>query len=252
MRAADVEGLACIIQPQWFDRLERVPADVGNRILGALVRAFYTGESQAERFADDDMQWALYGSLEDQLMSIRAAAISGRDGGRKSAAKRAAMDAGKAPSKGGSEGPAKAPADKNKNKNKEKKVATATQKDGGGGEALKSLLRSWNEVTGANMRSWPKRARDGILDALEHGRTIADLERCIELSLEWEPRYRTPTGVFADGRVEQWLNRPAGKPATAREWPAESPCPSCGGAGSLQTPGIYRCAACGAVFKGAV
>lgn len=231
-----MQGLVCMVQASWLEDLEGVPDTEQDMVLGNLVRAFFTGESMAGRF--DGLLMNLYRHMEREVLRMRAAALAGRKGGMKRAAKHATEH----PSKGAAEDTA------NQITNNEELITNAIAISGG--DALKCLLRAWNEKTGKDMRSWPKRARDGIEEALDNGRTVGELERCIDIAMTWEPRYRTPTGVFADGRVEQWLNRP--KEPGERGWPHEAPCPSCGGSATLQTPGIYRCPSCGAVFKGMV
>ncbi len=96
---------------------------------------------------------------------------------------------------------------------------------GGGGDGfpafLHAALDAWNEATGQTVLAFPERARLGLRQAFDNGRTPDDLKAVLRKTAGvWEPRYVTPNAVFGD-KFETWLNRPDCEPmldGRADEW----------------------------------
>ena len=116
------------------------------------------------------------------------------------------------------------------------------------GAFVDSALIIWNNVTGQNLRRFPDSAIDGLLAAFQDGRTLDDVRDVAEHAMTWEPRYRTTHGAFANGRIEQWLNRPDSKRREA-EHPSEADCPKCGETCEAINPGMYRCKRCDITWR---
>jgi len=118
------------------------------------------------------------------------------------------------------------------------------------GAFIDASLTIWNNVTGQNLRRFPDSSIDGLLAAFHDGRTLEDIRSVAEHAMTWEPRYRTPHGAFAEGRIEQWLNRP-GDTRKEAEHPGEADCPKCGETCSAVNPGMYRCDKCDITWRAA-
>ena len=74
-----------MIQQDYLKSLRGLSEAEEDSIFGALVRAFFTGESQEGRFekADNPFLLNIYIGLETQLMRSRRNAIAGSKGGKK-------------------------------------------------------------------------------------------------------------------------------------------------------------------------
>ena len=119
------------------------------------------------------------------------------------------------------------------------------------GAFIDGALVIWNNVTGQNLRRFPDSSIDGLLAAFADGRTLDDVRAVAEVAMTWEPRYRTPHGAFAEGRIEQWLNRPGDSARKEAEHPSEADCPKCGEACAAINPGMYRCGSCDITWRAA-
>lgn len=119
------------------------------------------------------------------------------------------------------------------------------------GAFIDGALVIWNNVTGQNLRRFPDSSIDGLLAAFSDGRTLEDIRSVAEHAMTWEPRYRTPHGAFAEGRIEQWLNRPGETRGKEAEHPGEADCPKCGETCSAVNPGMYRCDECDITWRAA-
>ena len=104
----------------------------------------------------------------------------------------------------------------------------------------------WNNVTGSKLRRFPDNSVTGLVDAYNDGRTLDDIRSVVEHVMTWEPRYRTPNGAFAGGKIEQWINRPSEH--EPQRYPESSDCPECGSATPVSN-GICHCLKCGITFK---
>ena len=72
---------------------------------------------------------------------------------------------------------------------------------------LHAALDAWNGAMGQTVLAFPEKARLGLRQAFDNGRTPDDLARALaNARRDWEPRYITPGSVFG-GNFESLLNR---------------------------------------------
>lgn len=114
---------------------------------------------------------------------------------------------------------------------------------------VSEALILWNNITGSQMRRFPDGAVSGLINAYFDGRTLDDIRAVIEHVMTWEPRYRTPSGAFSGGKIEQWLNRP--KESVKPKPPKTSPCPKCQSTcNPTETGGsVFHCGSCGITWR---
>ncbi len=146
---------------------------------------------------------------------------------------------------------------------KESTTAAAVVQGGGGMEIvgekdglarfLAHALKEWNNRFQTAYTAFPGDARRGLAEAFGAGHGPADVDRVLEVVATWEPRFRTPNAAFADGRFEQWLNRPEEKAPAVERPPETAECPECGHERAQITPGspLYRCEECGITWRAA-
>lgn len=97
-----IKGLACMIQESYLESLDGLSDNEFDAVIGSLVRAFFTGEKQRDRFNDGSFNVLLknvYIGLETQLFNSRTKAIAGREGGKKRSEQQATKDAYKGATK---------------------------------------------------------------------------------------------------------------------------------------------------------
>ena len=253
------------IQEDFWESISGLKRASQDRILGALVRLYYLDEKEPTGLNSGEN--AVFVALRERVIMGRNRSAAGRKGGKQNASKQ--------PSK--RQAKRKQTAKQNASKTEicssraeseseieiESNTATAVLQGGGGMEIvgekdglarfLAHALKEWNNRFQTAYTAFPGDARRGLAEAFGAGHGPADVDRVLEVVATWEPRFRTPNAAFADGRFEQWLNRPEEKAPAVERPPETAECPECGHERAQITPGspLYRCEECGITWRAA-
>ena len=73
---------------------------------------------------------------------------------------------------------------------------------------LAEVVKLFNATTGQAYTYPPVDVRQGILDAFKAGHTLDDVQKVMDDVRKWPRKMQTFSGVFANGKFEQHLNRP--------------------------------------------
>lgn len=225
-----VKGLDFILRSDELDQLEGLSDRDTGEIVGALVTAFLTGESQEDRFrgrkGKKALLWNIYKGLDTAMLKRRKCAIAGRGGGKaraSNAAKRYQAN---------DQAPLEIATNLEASSKKlevidDVDVYETSRLDGadeigydprGFAHFMAESIRLYNEATGQLYMSATAAARQGMLDAFKAGRTLDDVKRVMDDVATWPSNMQTLNGVFADGKFEQHVNFVGGGGADVPDW----------------------------------
>ena len=249
-----VKGLDFILRSDELEQLDGLSDKDTGEIVGALVSAFLTGESQEDRFrgrkGKKALLWNIYKGLDTAMLKRRKCALAGRDGGKARASNQAKRYQAniQAPLENATNLEARS---KKLEVSNDDVVVLETLYKGTDPQGFPGFeaeaMREFNAATGKNYLTTTAKARKGMLDAFRAGRTIDDVRRVMADVAKWPPRMQTLDAVWADGRFEMHVNRQEW--AEPVEYPGEATCPKCGEERAQIVPGMYRCDNCDITWR---
>ena len=235
--------IACMIFESYWDVLSNLPTRrERNDMCGALVEAFFTGNSCADRFKGETL--GVYMQLEERMFFSRKKAIAGRIGGRanrKANAQAKAKAKAKAKAQPEIEATIKANVQANGEANAEQSAKPKTK------TKTKYLIDSECVVD----KALEEHTQTAILDYFKAKGASDDLATRFYRNYAAQGWKRANGQAITDWRIlaDQWIaeeSEPA-KKAT----PAVSPCPECDVLCSPLSNGspLFRCESCGITWR---
>ena len=214
MAKTEKKECAFLFYEGYWNVIKRLPTRrKQSDVAGALVEAFFTGRSQCSRFKGETL--TTYMQLEERMFFSRMKAMAGQKGGQaKPQAKQQAEPEAEPEAE-----PKQTPKPKTTTTEKvsiDDVVVIETLYRGdeiqdepeGFPRFMAEVVKLFNATTGQAYTYPPVDVRQGILDAFKAGHTLDDVQKVMDDVKKWPRKMQTFSGVFANGKFEQHLNRP--------------------------------------------
>lgn len=231
---------SCRIHERYWDALDGLSIRVQNDVLGALVRAFFTGESQEDKLKG--IARNLYVSLEEPVFFSRKRALAGRKGGEANA-------------QTNSEANREAKAKQN-----DKQSGKQTHKQSGKQKPSLIEIRDKREESECVLRV------DTLLEEKQHTPTLDEISTffqargCSEQAASRFYRHYAAQGwkrgngnQITDWRLvaEQWIEEDGSSKSEPLDVPDSAQCPRCGHDCSPIDEGspVFACGDCNITFR---